>query len=78
MHSRLLTLAEAAKLPWLPRRRAGKKPAMQTLWRWQKHGCSGIRLRVTVVGSTICTKEIWLREFFDALAEAREVREVEE
>jgi hypothetical protein len=69
----LLSLAEAAKLPWLPRRRRGKRPSIPTLWRWARHGCYGVRLKTVSVGATLCVRERDLVEFFDALTRLREV-----
>jgi hypothetical protein len=68
---RLLTFAQAAALPWLPNRRSGKRLSIVTLWRWSKSGSAGVRLRTTYVRSTPATTETWLREFFDAVAQAR-------
>lgn len=67
----LLSLAEASKLEWLPRRRRGRRPAVATLWRWAHHGCYGIRLRTISVGGTLCTTEGDLRAFFAAITQKR-------
>lgn len=69
----LLSLREAARLEWLPRRRRNKPPSIATFWRWIKHGCFGVRLRATSVGATLCVTESDLREFFAEIARAREV-----
>lgn len=69
----LLTLREAASLPWLPRRRHGKRPQVPTFWRWIHHGCYGVRLKATSVGGTLCVTEEDLRAFFAAIADRREV-----
>jgi hypothetical protein len=63
----LITLRQAAEE--LPRRRAGRKCALQTLYRWTSpRGCKGIVLRSTQVGCCRCTTRRWLGEFFAALA----------
>jgi hypothetical protein len=51
----------------LPRRRAGKRTHVATLYRWREHGLHGIKLRTIQIGSTACTTRAWLAEFFDAL-----------
>jgi hypothetical protein len=66
----LLTLAQAARLPWLPRRRFGKKLHISTLWRWASTGVRGVRLRVVRLGGTLCLRESDLREFIEALSAA--------
>lgn len=62
----LITLRDAAAL--MPRRRAGRKCAVQTIYRWTTSGYRGVRLRYVQVGSTRCTTREWLREFFAAAA----------
>ncbi len=54
----------------LPRRRAGKKPAVETLYRWSLRGCRGIKLETVQVGATRCTSVEALQRFFDALTAA--------
>ena len=54
----------------LPRRRAGRKTSTACVYRWTNSGLRGVRLRYTQVGGTRCTTRRWLREFFDALADA--------
>lgn len=51
----VLTLAEAAKLKFLPRRRRGAKPHLATLHRWATHGSHGVVLETVRIGSTLCT-----------------------
>lgn len=68
----LLTLAEASRLPWLPRRRRGKRPSVATLWRWTRHGCYGVRLKAHSVGGTLCLLESDLRAFFEELGRVRQ------
>jgi hypothetical protein len=62
-----VSLREACEL--LPRRRAGKKPAIETLYRWSLRGCRGVRLETVQIGGTRCTSREALQRFFDALTE---------
>lgn len=55
----------------LPRRRAGKKPNVATLYRWGQRGCRGIRLETIRVGGTLCTSVEALQRFCDRLSEDR-------
>lgn len=64
-HEHLLTLTEAAKL--LPRRRAGRKPHVSTLYRWASRGLRGVVLETIQIGGTTCTTEEALQRFFDEL-----------
>ena len=64
----LLTLAEAARLDWLPRRRRGARPQLSTLLRWVRTGYAGIRLHATRVGNSWCVTESALHASFDAIA----------
>jgi len=64
----VVSLREACGL--LPRRRAGKKPAIETLYRWSLRGCRGIKLETVQVGATRCTSVEALQRFFDALTAA--------
>jgi len=68
---RLIPLKDVPKLKWLPPRREGSKLSYACLWRWYLKGVNGVLLRITRVGSTPCTTESWLREFFDAVEVAR-------
>jgi hypothetical protein len=61
----LVSLLEASKS--LPRRRAGKRPNIATLYRWTNEGVRGIRLEFLQVGGTRCTSKEALQRFFDAL-----------
>lgn len=63
---KLLSLTRAARR--LPRRRAGRKVAASTLYRWSAVGCRGIRLETVQVGGTRCTSLEALGRFFAALA----------
>ncbi len=68
--SEYITLAQAAAE--LPRRRAGRKTSIQTLYRWCSTGCRGVRLRYVQVGATRCTTRLWLSDFIGALTAAAE------
>ena len=63
----LVSLAEAAKT--LPRRRAGKKPNVATLYRWTSEGVRGVHLEFLQVGATRCTSVEALSRFFAVLTE---------
>ncbi len=65
----VLTFKQAAD--WLPRRRAGRKVAASTLWRWASVGVAGIRLEVIFVGATRCTSKQSLQRFFERVSAAR-------
>lgn len=60
-----LSLADAAKT--LPRRRAGKKPNIATLYRWTTAGCRGVVLESYQCGGTRCTTREALQRFFERL-----------
>jgi hypothetical protein len=68
----LLTLAQAAGLKLWPRRRAGKRPHVATLYRWSSTGCRGVRLAVVIVGSSKCTTEAACRQFILDVSRARQ------
>lgn len=61
----LIPLTEAAKL--FPRRRAGAKPHLSTLWRYCLQGYHGIKLEHVRVGATLCTSEAAVRRFMLAM-----------
>jgi len=63
---KIITFSEATKL--LPRRRAGKKPHVSTLYRWAKRGIRGTILETIQVGGTCCTSMEAIQRFFDALS----------
>ena len=64
----LLSLTEAART--LPRRRAGKRPHVSTLYRWSTVGCKGVILESIQIGCTRCTSREALSRFFEALTYA--------
>ncbi len=61
----VISLAEAASL--LPRRRAGKKPHVCTMYRWISRGCRGVKLESIAVGATLCTSREALQRFCERL-----------
>ena len=63
----LISLTEAAK--GLPRRRAGKKPHVSTLFRWSRAGCRGVVLETIQIGGTRCTSREKLALFFRQLTQ---------
>lgn len=64
----LLTLTQATKLKWLPRRRRGARPHLSTLLRWVLIGVHGVKLAAVRVGNSWCVTESELRAFFDRVA----------
>lgn len=57
----------------LPRRRRGKRPSIETLYRWANPGLHGIKLETIQVGGTLCTSLEALQRFFEKLSERKEV-----
>ena len=66
----LVSFSEAAER--LPRRRAGKKPHVATLYRWAGLGLRGVRLETIQVGGTMCTSVEALQRFFGRLSASTE------
>jgi len=64
-NERLISFREACEV--LPRRRAGKKPHISTLYRWSGRGSRGVKLEVVQVGGTLCTSVQALQRFLDEL-----------
>lgn len=64
----LLTPAQIAAL--CPRRRAGRKTAVQTIYRWFSVGCKGVKLPYVQLGGTRCVTRRALAEFFQELTDA--------
>lgn len=63
----VLTLSDATM--YFPRRRRGKHPAVQTLYRWAIEGLRGIQLETIRVGGTLCTSLEACQRFCNALTE---------
>ena len=57
----VVTFAEASKN--LPKRRAGKRPHVATLYRWAQQGVRGVKLETIQVGGTLCTSLEALQRF---------------
>ena len=68
----VLSLTEAARR--LPRRRAGKRPHVATLYRWAQHGVRGEKLETIQVGGTLCTSLAALQRLFDRLSGEQRVQ----
>lgn len=68
----VMSLTEAAKI--LPRRRAGRKPHVSTLYRWAARGLKGIVLETVQVGGTTCTSREAMQRFFENLSRGRPLR----
>ena len=62
---RPIPLTQASRL--IPRRRAGRKCSVVTLYRWSAVGCRGVVLETIQIGATRCTSREALQRFFDAL-----------
>ena len=62
-NNQMISLAEAARHPLLPRRSGGRTLHVSTLYRWATRGVAGRKLRTVKAGRTRCTSETWLREF---------------
>ena len=63
--------------PHIPRRRAGKKCNVATVYRWMTAGCRGIKLESICIGATRCTSIEALQRFFDALTAQAEGQPVQ-
>jgi hypothetical protein len=64
----LISFRQAAEE--LPRRRQGRKIAVQTFYRWSTTGCRGTILETIQVGGSRCTSREALARFFQALTVA--------
>lgn len=65
----LIPLSQVPKLPWIPRRRKGRKLHVSTVFRWAQRGVKGVNLRCLQFGGTKVTTEAALRDFFNRLTE---------
>ena len=63
-----IPLAQVSKLPFIPRRRRGRKLHSSTVFRWAQKGLNGVRLRTTQFGGTKVTTVTWLQDFFARLS----------
>jgi hypothetical protein len=60
---KLIRLADVPKLKWLPRRRAGSRLSIATVYRWEQRETNP--LEAVRVGGTLCTTEAALMRFFE-------------
>ena len=70
----VISLSQAAKHSTLPRRRAGKRPHVSTLYRWSRHGCRGVVLETIQFGGTLCTSLEAIQRFANRLTAAADPR----
>jgi hypothetical protein len=63
----LIPLTQVPALPFVPRRRRGKKLNQATVFRWANSGVRGTRLESIRFGGTLCTTRGALLEFFRRL-----------
>src|SRR5690242_19731431 len=63
----LIPLTQVPALPFVPRRRRGKKLNQATVFRWANSGIRGTRLETIQFGGTLCTTRSALLEFFHQL-----------
>lgn len=66
LSERVISFTDATAV--LPRRRAGRKPHVATLYRWAQKGCRGVRLETIQIGGTKCTSVEALQRFFERLS----------
>jgi hypothetical protein len=66
----LIPLTQVPALPFVPRRRRGKKLNVATVFRWAQQGIAGTKLEVIRFGGTLCTSKSALLEFFRRLTPA--------
>jgi len=65
-----IPLSQVVKLPWIPRRRRGRKLHISTVFRWVRPGVRGVRLECIRFAGTLVTSEAALKRFFAALTVA--------
>src|SRR5262249_8873929 len=63
----LIPLTQVPALPFVPRRRRGKKLNQATVFRWAHTGVRSVRLETIRFGGTLCTTQGALLEFFRRL-----------
>lgn len=61
------SLTQATREYPFPRRRAGKRVNVSTLFRWAATGLHGVRLETIQIGGAKCTSREALGRFFDRL-----------
>jgi hypothetical protein len=62
-----VALAEVPRLPWIPRRRGGRRLHIATVHRWCSAGVRGVQLEYVQVGGTRVTTVEALVRFFASL-----------
>jgi len=69
---KLIPLSQVPDLPFIPRRRKGRKLSISAVYRWAQIGVGPDRVRLECVqfAGTKCTTIRALREFFARLGEA--------
>ena len=68
----IITLSEAARLPCFRPRRRGKKPCLQTLYRWvSRRGSRGVVLESVQIGGTTCTSMEAITRWCERLTASR-------
>ncbi len=70
----LIPLSQVVKLPFIPRRRQGRKLSISAVYRWAKNGVgpNKVRLETVQFGGTKCTTVSRLLDFFRRLDERKE------
>jgi hypothetical protein len=53
---------------WFPRRRRGKRPTLQTMYRWSNQGYHGVVLETVQIGSTRCTSKEACARFIERVS----------
>ena len=61
-------------VPYVPRRRKGKRVALATIYRWMEPGVRGVKLEYLQVGNCRCTSVQALQRFFDRLTEGPDLQ----
>jgi hypothetical protein len=65
-----IPLVEVPKLPWIPRRRGGRRLHVATVHRWCARGLHGTKLEYLQLGGTRVTTAAALMRFFTRLTGA--------
>ena len=63
-----IPFSQVPNLPWVPRRRRGRKLHPSSAYRWFRRGVRGVKLEAIRVGGVLCTTEGALIRFFERLA----------
>ena len=67
----LIPLSQVPNLPFIPRRRRGRKLSISSVYRWAKNGVgpNKVRLETVQFAGTKCTTVSRLRDFFHRLGD---------